>query len=250
MRKISAAIAFLIFLLLTGCSKSNKGDDLENIDVHSEQEMLDFALSYLDQKYDEQFVIDKSYYKYKHKNGHEDAPMVLNARFHPIGDDHLVGAFYLEEPNIISDNYSIIMHQYEVEDVLFPEFAKQDLSAVISIDASQIRGDLDKDISAEEIIYDDRVTIQVYQPVNRNADMKENLPLIRKWLDYLYTCDYEWDFGLIAEDDNNYILFQINKSDCGYQSADDWSDEELLYRAEIMEDFTKEFKEKYDKTGE
>ena len=33
-----------------------------------------------------EFDIDKSYYKYKHKNGHEDAPMVLNARFRPERD--------------------------------------------------------------------------------------------------------------------------------------------------------------------
>ena len=264
----------LIFLLcsafITGCSgsktqrvidiagdaavyvmeKTSDNRKLKDVNVHSEEEMLEFAFSYLEEKYGEEFVIDKSYYKYKHKNGHEDAPMVLNARFRPVSDASLVAAFYLEEPGLIYDDYSVISHLHEVEDVLLPDFAGHGLEGMIVLDSSLITEDLDKNVTAEDIIYDDRIYIKVYQPVNRDSDMEDNLPLIRKWLDYLYTCDYNWDFGLVAEDDTDYILFQVNKDDHGYQSGDDWSNEELLSSAEFTELTTKKRKANYDKSDE
>ncbi|MCR5719964.1 MAG: hypothetical protein K6F84_05310 [Lachnospiraceae bacterium] len=263
-------IAILCCTFITGCSKSKPSKVMDiaedvaeyvsdktssytkvkNVNVHTEDEMLEFALSYLEEKYGEEFVIDKSFYKYKHKNGHEDAPMVLNARVRPVSDDSLVAAFYLEEPNLIRDNYSAVSHLHEVEDVLFLEFEEHGLEGTIIIDASSLDEDLDEDVTAEDIIYNDKIDIKIYQPVNKDGEMEDNLPLIRKWLDYLYTCDYNWDFGLVAEDDSDYILFQINKFDHGYNSSAEWSDKELLDRAEFAELTTKKRKEKYDKSDE
>ncbi len=109
MRKAGVlAVVLLAGMLAVGCSK--------DVMLHSEEEMRQFALSSLDEKYSESFVIDESFYRYKHKNGHEDIPIILNVRIRPESDDNLCAAFYLTEYGSIIDNYSIIRHQYEVED--------------------------------------------------------------------------------------------------------------------------------------
>ena len=224
--------------------KTSEYKKLKDVNVHTEEEMLEFALSYLEEKYDEKFVIDKSYYKYKHKNGHEDAPMILNARFRPVSDDHLVAAFYVTEPNSIIDNYSMIKHQYDVEDYILPELAERGLDGYITISCPLIKGKVDDDITVEDIIYDEGVDIMFYQPVDPEIPMKDNLPLIRKWMDYLYTCDYEWFFSLTDENNPELLLYQLYKNDHGYTSADDWDDEEILRQAETIYEDSKRRLEK------
>lgn len=92
----------IIFLLagclaLTGCSKDQAKKNTQNlvrsviedvkeykqhkdIEVHTEEEMREFALQYLEEKYGETFQIDEAYCVYDHLNGHEELPMVLRVR--------------------------------------------------------------------------------------------------------------------------------------------------------------------------
>ncbi|MCR4691241.1 MAG: hypothetical protein K5739_07850 [Lachnospiraceae bacterium] len=230
-------------------NKAKEQKTVNNVELNSEEEMQEYALSYLKDKYDREFVIDKTYYKYKQKSNGNDSPMILNARVHPEDDDHLVAAFYLEDTGMIQEDFAVIQHQYEVEDILFPQFEEQGLEGRIIIDSSEMK-EVPEDITAKQIIHDENVSIQVYQLVDRDHDRTEDFPLVRKWLDYLYTCDFQWVFGLAAEDDPDYFLLQIGCTDKGYHTGDEWSDKELLEDAEFTEISTKKRKKNYDKSGE
>ena len=46
--------------------------------------------------------------------------------------------------------------------------------------------------------------------------------------EYLYTCDFEWYFALVDENDIYYQYAGISKADHMYTSADQWTDENFL----------------------
>ncbi len=200
----------------------------KDVDVHTEEEMRAFALECLEQKYGKPFLIDETYCEYEHFNGHEDKPMVLYARAYPEGDEKDICGLYVEEPNIFKDNYSVNYYLPEIEEKIFPEMEQYGVEGKIEIDYPLMTGTIADNLSAEDVIYDGSTRLFFYQEVAEESDISAYIPLIRKWMDFLYTCDYDWYFALTAEGDLNYQFFGISKGDYGYTSSDEWSDERII----------------------
>ena len=238
----------IVCLLATGCSKDDVNsvkktmretvrsikEEVEeynmhkDIEVHSEEEMREFALNCMEEKYGKPFLIDETYCNYVHFNGHEDMPMVLYARAYPEGDEKDICGLFVEEPNTFKDNYSVKLYRHEIEDVIFPKMEQYDLEGEIEIDYPLMVGTIGDDLSAEDIMYDRNTCIDFFQPVDKEEDIREYIPLVRKWLDFLYTCDYEWYFALTDKENFYYQFIGISKGDHGYTTEEEWSDEQLL----------------------
>ena len=204
----------------------------KDVEVHSEEEMREFALNCLEEKYGKPFVIDESYYVYEHFNGHENMPMILNARAYPEGDENDICAFYVKEPNFFKDNYSVNSYLPQIEDKIFPEMEKYGIEGKFDLIYPLSTGTVGDNLSVDDIIYNNGATIYFYQEVEEESDISAYIPLVRKWLDFLYTCDYDWYFTLTAEGNINYQYIGISKGDFGYTSTDEWSDERIIHHIE------------------
>ena len=80
-----------------------------------------------------------------------------------------------------------------------------------------------------------KMQLSFYWPTELKDDIHDYLPEIRRWIDFLYSLDYncDWYFAMTSEDDYNDQYFTIMKGDHGYTSADDWTDEEILNELHI-----------------
>lgn len=236
-------------LALTGCSKDqakkttknlvrsvvenvNEYQQHKDVEVHTEEEMREFALQCLEERYGKKFQIDEAYCVYGHLNGHEELPMTLRARVYAEEDAGKIGGIFVEEPNIFQDNYSVMLYLDAVEAVIRPEMEKYGLEGAIQISYPLVVGTIGDDLSAEDILYDDSTCICFYAAVEREDDPDAYLPLIRKWLDFLYTCDYMWYFALAYEGDLDRQVIGISKGDYLHTSQEEWTDEEILWPLE------------------
>ena len=204
----------------------------KDVEVHTEEEMRAFALECLEEKYGKPFLIDETYCEYEHLNGHEDKPMALYARAYPEDDEKDVCGLLVEEPNIFKDNYSVNYYLPKIEEKIFPEMEKYGVKGQIEIEYPLMTGTIGENLSAEDVIYDGNTKIYFYQEVADQSDISAYIPLIRKWMNFLYTCDFKWYFTLTAEGNINYQYIGISKSDYGYTSSDEWSDERIIEEIE------------------
>ena len=102
------------------------------------------------------------------------------------------------------------------------------VSGIVDISYPYMTGIMEDGLSAEDIIYDGNSCIRFFQKTEPKEDITEYIPTIRKWLEYLYTCDFEWYFTLADENDRYYSYAGISKGDHMYTSADQWTDENFL----------------------
>ena len=232
----------IICIMMSGCSLQNVKESIEqyyankDIKVHTEDEMRAFALECLEVKYGKTFKIDESYCQYVHKDGHEEMPMILSARAYPEDDPMDLCGILVEEPNIFKDNYSVKLYRQEIEEIITPEMEKYKVNGQIEIDYPLMSGTIGDDLRATDIIYDDDTCICFYQEVDEE-DKDTLIPLIRKWLDFLYSCDYDWYFALVDKNENDNQLFCVSKGDFGYTSSKEWSDERIIDILEMNKDF-------------
>lgn len=252
MKKILFVLICAGCLMMTGCStdevdsvKETVGETArvvkesvdtynrhKDIEVHSEEEMREFALNCLEEKYGKTFVIDEGYCEYEHFNGHENMPMTLRARAYLEGDENVTCGLYVEEPNIFKDNYSAKCYLPQIKEKIFPEMEKYGIEGEIELEYPVSTGTVGDNLSADDIIYDGSAQIYFYQEVEEESDISAYIPLVRKWLDFLYNCDYDWYFTLTAEGNINYQYIGITKGDFGYTSTDEWSDERIIHHIE------------------
>lgn len=200
----------------------------KDVEVHTEEEMKEFALKCLEEKYGKKFLIDDAHCHYNHFNGHEEQPMVLRAKAYPEEDESDICGIFVEEPNVFQDNYSINFYRQEIEEKIVPEMDKFGIEGKIEFDYPYMTGTIGNNLSAEDIIYDKNTCICFFPSAAMESDMSVYIPLIRKWLDFLYTCDYDWYFALTDEEDMDYQFIGISKGDYGYTSSDQWSDEKIM----------------------
>lgn len=203
-------------------------NEYKDIDVHTEEEMREFALEALKNKYGKEFAIDETYCKYNHVNGHDYNPMQLRARAYPVDDPEDVCGIRVREPNEFEDTYSVNKYNSVVAEYLKPQMDEYGVSGIVDISYPDMTGIMEDGLSAEDIIYDGNSCIRFVQITEQKEDITEYIPTIRKWLEYLYTCDFEWYFTLADENDRYYSYAGISKGDHMYTSADQWTEENLL----------------------
>ncbi|MCR5608911.1 MAG: hypothetical protein K6G26_07595 [Lachnospiraceae bacterium] len=261
MKKKLLLLVFIVGLIVLGCSKTNLSsakktvntikeqvdeyNKYKDVEVHSEEEMREFALKCLEEKYGKKFLIDESYCEYEHFNGHEDKPMTLYARAYPECEKKETCGLFVEEPNIFKDNYFVNLYLPDIEDFIIPEMDKYDLKGELDIDYPLMAGTIGDSLSAKDIIYDTNTRIVFLQPVEKKDDIQEYITIVRKWLNFLYTCDYEWYFALTDKEDSYYQYIGISKGDLGYSSEKEWTDEDLLSIMEFCIESSEKDKKNY-----
>lgn len=203
-------------------------DEYKDIDVHTESEMRSFALDALKNKYGKEFKIDESYCKYNHQNGRDTEPLQLRARAYPIDDPDDVCGIRVVEPNNFSDTYSINKYNPVVSEYLKPKMQEYGLTGDVEISYPYMVGIMEDGLSAEDIMNDGQACIRFYEKTEKKEDITEYIPTIRKWLDFLYTCDFEWYFALVDENDKYYQYAGISKGDHRYTKAEQWTDDNLI----------------------
>lgn len=246
--KIKILTLLLPCLLLAGCANAvdvAKGavesektyqemkEYAKDAHVHSEEEMCDFALSCLKKKYGEDFAIDKSYYDYDHFNGHtQSSIMELRTKAYPVNDPDKVFALYVMEPNTFKDNYFQYRYKDDIAEIIAPEMEKYGLTGDFVINYPLLQGTVNEAMTSEQFLYASGTELCFYIPVEELANNEDYIPEIRKWLSYLYTCDYDWYFALCKADDTNFQYFGTTKGDNGVTSYDEVTDEMLLQQIE------------------
>ena len=179
-------------------------------------------------KYGKDFAIDESYCKYGHVNGHEENSMQLRARAYPVNDPSDICGIKVVEPNKFSDTYSENKYKSVVEERLRPDMEKYGLEGAIEIEYPYMVGIMEDGLSADDVIYGPNSCIRFVDRSEKKNDTSEYIPIIRKYLEYLYTCDFEWYFTIADENDRYYQYVGISKGDHNYTSANEWTDENLL----------------------
>ena len=247
MKKIinSLCVAVIISTFLSGCTAKevfNEISDLKDYndmvtsyDVHTEEEMRDFALYCLEEKYGVPFELSEDYSHYGHINGHEELSLALRGRAYNRDNEDYFCGFSVVEPNHFSDNYFVTWYLDDVKSIIEPELEKQEISAFIDLSYPLLQTTLDSDLTAEDILGMSNMQLSFYWPTELKDDIHDYLPEIRRWIDFLYSLDYncDWYFAMTSEDDYNDQYFTIMKGDHGYTSADDWTDEEILNELHI-----------------
>ena len=134
-----------------------------------------------------------------------------------------------------SDNYFVNWYLDDVKSIIEPELEKHNISAFIDLSYPLLQTTLDSDLTVEDVLGMSEMQLSFYWPTELKDDIHDYLPEIRRWIDFLYSLDYncDWYFAMTSEDDYNDQYFTIMKGDHGYTSADDWTDEEILNELHI-----------------
>lgn len=210
---------------LTGIVEGLVGDGSAH--VMSEAEMVDLAKERLREKYGLEFENEAEKKTYSHENGKESNPMVLRAYAHPAGKEQEQCYIIVKEPNTVMDNYSICEYSNAILAVVNDE-AKQfglEASARVSYPATEER--LESGLEADDILHRKDCTIIFEPQAGVDGEASSNIPLIRRWMRFLYSRDYKWHFRLCDERVPSNIIFTLDPGDNGFSSEEDWSDELL-----------------------
>ncbi len=238
-------IAFSMAFVLCGCSNAlstanvakEKVENMLNennykdVEVHTKEEMCDFALGCLKDKYGKEFVIDyEKFCKYKEGKDTDSGKALLKARAYPVDAPSEVCGFTVEEPNKFKDDYYAYLYKDEIKEIIDPQLEKYGLEHDFQIyNDVQLAGLPDENITAEEFLANKGTEIWFDIPVDEQEDVNDYLPTIRKWLDFLYSTDeFDWYFSLCSKDEFNKYYFTLKKGDGMKNSSDEWTDEELL----------------------
>lgn len=199
-------------------------------DVHTEEEMREFALYCLEEKYGVPFEFKDEYVHYGHINGHEELSLELWGRAYNSDNNDYYCGFSVVEPNSFSDDYFVNWYIDDVKSVIRPQMEYHDISGEIELSYPLLATPLDRDLTAEEVLAMSKMQLIFFLPTELKEDIHDYLPELRRWIDFLYSLEYncDWYFAMTSEDDQNDQYFTIMKGDHGYTSADDWTDEEIL----------------------
>ena len=203
----------------------------KDVNVSTEEDMKAYALERLEEKYKQAFEIEEIFV-YGHQDGEEDMPMYLNGKVHVVGNESLYCCFSVTQPHLFTDNYEM---NYYKEDII--KYAKESIKGVsddykIQIDHSLTAKVYDSKMDYKEYLYDGLCCIRYTVCVEDSEDYHTYIPMIRKWMDALYTLDYEWFFEVCDKDGQWY--FTLDPGDNGFDSSDDW-DDKMIYESIVDE---------------
>ncbi len=239
------AVAVLILFTISGCSHTVNvvhlaKEEIDNIlnernykdvNVRTKEEMGDFALRCLKDKYGKEFVIDyETFSRYKDGSDTDDGRALLKARAFPSDEPSEVCGITVKEPNIFKDDYYCYLYKDEIKKIIDPQLEAYGLEHDFQIyNDVQLEGLPDEKITAEEFLANRGTEIWFDIPVDEQEDVKEYIPIIRKWMDFLYSTDeFDWYFSLCSKYEFNKYYFTLKKGDGKKQSSSEWSDEEIL----------------------
>lgn len=200
--------------------------EFKNADVHTEEEMKDFALQCLKDKYGYNFEFEQDL-TYAHENGHENRPLYLNGHVHVVGNETLRCYFEVTEPNIFRDNYASNYYKEDIIAYLTDKIGDMPSAYEIEVTNRISNTVFDPNMDFKDFLYqcDCEVSYTAYVPAT--DDPHEYIPIIRKWMDVMYNADYDWYFELHDIQDKDLCYFTLHPGDNGYDSTDDWDDETI-----------------------
>lgn len=132
-------------ICLTGCKMSvtdivNIKDAIrdeqtyEDVEVYSEEEMREYALERLKNKYGEDFEFEEEGLKYGYWDKERKDFLYMTGWVHVIGDEEKRCVFKVKEPNDFSDNYEINYYKEEIDSYIRNEWSDLDSDYKIEID--------------------------------------------------------------------------------------------------------------------
>ena len=237
-RKIGVGMSLIIMSSLVGGCTMRSGavsyikDSIKaeivykDVNVSTEEDMKAYALERLQEKYNQTFEIEEII-NYDHKNGEEDMPMNLTGRGHVVGDESLYCYFEVIQPHGFKDDYAT---NYYKDDIT--EYVKKGLKGISSDYELYINHHLtvktyDPKMDYKEYLQDGLCCIDYTAYVDESEDYHTYIPLIREWMDALYTADYKWYLKICSRQDNDKLYFTLDPGDYGFNSSDDWDDEKI-----------------------
>lgn len=210
-------------------SKEVNADKTNEITVHTEKEMRDFALSSLGEKYGKEFVIDETYCKYGRVSRRDKTEkMEFRARAYPVDEPDKYCGILVTEPDSFKDNYFARLYESGVGELIYPEMEKYGVKTNIHIYRSASTQAYDDKITADEFLHQKETTIELFVPVEEEKEISKYVPAVQKWLPFLFSCDYDWYFVLHDKNDRNKRYFNLMKGDKGIESADEWTEDKII----------------------
>lgn len=216
-----------VSILAGGCSMTNDIQEkmkYKDIEVHTEDEMKEFALESLKEKYKQEFEFVDDFI-YEHEDGEENKPMYLNGYAYVATNRELGCYFEVREPNKFVDDYATNYYEDDIKQYL-KESLKGGLSDYeIFISYNLSDRTFKPTMNFRKYLYDDNCCINYTAYVEQSEDVHTYIPLIREWMKELYKADYRWYFELHDTENKSKKYFTLYPGDNGFDSVDDWTDD-------------------------
>ena len=206
-------------------NKLKEESKYKDVEVHTEEEMKDYALLRLKEKYNKEFEFEEDL-RYRPEN---DDIMCLNGHAHVIGDEELRCYFGVTEPNQFRDNYASNYYKEDIKKYLEPTLKNISSEYEISVGYDINSKVFDPEMDFKKYLYNDKCEIYYTAYVKEVSDYHQYIPIIREWMEVLYKADYKWYFELHDIDDKDKYYFTLDPGDNGFNSPEDWKDE-LIYK--------------------
>ena len=206
----------------------------EEKSLYTENDMVEYALARLEEKYHVTFEIEPDGRMFGHQDGNEKKPLNLRAYGHPVGNEEERFFVIVTESGGFRDNYWVFEYQNEVAELVKKDLEAFDLEADIEVDYPATEEKPAADLTAQQLIYDPECILFFEPQVDDQETQEGYVPVIRQWMRFLYGLDYNWYLEVHRKSDQA-LLFTLDPGDNGFKSEEDWSDERIAEYIRIGE---------------
>ena len=227
MKKLMTMIGLLVVSVsVSACGNEIKGRVMfSDVEAHTLDEMHDFALYALQEKYGIEFELDTENDVYGHKNGHDDMPIELVGSAYPKGNKEDMCRYEIVEPNTFYDNYSSNKYKTQINEYLQAQMDEYGVQGRAEAKRKPSADIFEGELDIPKYLSNGLVTVYYEMDVPEDVTDEEIMAGIRPWMDLCYTRHFDWYFRVYQGED---IVFTLSDSDHGHKSSGEWSDEEIL----------------------